>query len=362
MTAIKAEPSREAIARAICCPEGCQFEETCYCDASDFNGSGIERRTHAVIAALRTPAGDAGMREAPNVNSILWVCEELAYWIDSAENSMHSDDDDRARVTEGRAAIAAALAPREAEPVELRSSPGSADITMQDVRLVCGEGKLENRHVLNAVNIIIKRRAEMADAISNAAPADRSTAKATANVGDDGERMGSEPAMGIVTGGSDPTLSCDSAQCSKDPDGYNGCYRQAIAALNYLASNTRPVGGQDHFNAEHLLQIADEMKRSRPVSSTHQSAPHPKAPHNSGERLPSSDAASGGADTAVVRFQQRIVDMIANGSMGFHLTVGGGWHELPIEDRCKYILRMWDAKGAPLDFKDSRSMTSQERA
>lgn len=48
----------------------------------------------------------------------------------------------------------------------------------------------------------------LADAIStNAAPANRSTAKATANVGDNGERMGSEPAMGIVTGGSDPTPS-----------------------------------------------------------------------------------------------------------------------------------------------------------
>ena len=43
-----------------------------------------------------------------------------------------------------------------------QSSPDIADITMQDVRLVCGEGKLENRHILNAVNLIIKRRAEMA--------------------------------------------------------------------------------------------------------------------------------------------------------------------------------------------------------
>lgn len=43
-----------------------------------------------------------------------------------------------------------------------RCSAVIADITMQDIRLVCGEGKLENRHVLNAVNIIIKRRAEMA--------------------------------------------------------------------------------------------------------------------------------------------------------------------------------------------------------
>lgn len=46
-------------------------------------------------------------------------------------------------------------------------------------------------------------------------------------------------------------------------DGLNGCYRQAIAALQYLAAHHRPSGGQEQFNAEHLLQIADEMKRSR---------------------------------------------------------------------------------------------------
>jgi hypothetical protein len=58
---------------------------------------------------------------------------------------------------------------------------------------------------------------------------------------------------------------CD-VQTVQDPDGYNGCYRQAIAALNYLAQYPRPAGGQSQFNAEHLLQIADEMKRSRPTS------------------------------------------------------------------------------------------------
>lgn len=35
-------------------------------------------------------------------------------------------------------------------------------INMQDVRLVCGEGKLEAKHVLEAVNIILKQRAERA--------------------------------------------------------------------------------------------------------------------------------------------------------------------------------------------------------
>lgn len=59
----------------------------------------------------------------------------------------------------------------------------------------------------------------LADAIlANAAPANRSTAKATANVGDNGERMGSEPAMGIVTGGSDPTPSMMSSTDKREVD------------------------------------------------------------------------------------------------------------------------------------------------
>jgi hypothetical protein len=60
--------------------------------------------------------------------------------------------------------------------------------------------------------------------------------------------------------------SVDVAQAAPEPDGYNGCYRVAIEALNYLASHTRPAGGQERFNAEHLLQIADEMKRPRASS------------------------------------------------------------------------------------------------
>ncbi len=42
-------------------------------------------------------------------------------------------------------------------------------INMQDVRLVCGEGKLEAKHVLEAVNIILKQRTERA-AFSSPAP------------------------------------------------------------------------------------------------------------------------------------------------------------------------------------------------
>jgi hypothetical protein len=43
---------------------------------------------------------------------------------------------------------------------------------------------------------------------------------------------------------------------------FNGCDSSAIEALRYLASNPRPAGGQHHFNAEHLLQIANELEKS----------------------------------------------------------------------------------------------------
>lgn len=44
--------------------------------------------------------------------------------------------------------------------------------------------------------------------------------------------------------------------------GYNSCLHVAISALNYLSSHERPAGGQQAYNAEHLLQIADEIKRT----------------------------------------------------------------------------------------------------
>jgi hypothetical protein len=52
---------REAIKRAICCPQGCQYEgdsedgSKCYCDTSDYNGSGVEKRFNAVLVALSLP-------------------------------------------------------------------------------------------------------------------------------------------------------------------------------------------------------------------------------------------------------------------------------------------------------------------
>lgn len=59
-----AKPERErVIAQAICCPQGCRYEgdsedgSRCYCNTTDYNGSGIERKAQAVVRALKgTPA------------------------------------------------------------------------------------------------------------------------------------------------------------------------------------------------------------------------------------------------------------------------------------------------------------------
>lgn len=59
-------PDRGRIARAICCPSGCQLlgdsedGEKCYCDTSDFNGSGIEKKTDAVLAACSVTRPNQG--------------------------------------------------------------------------------------------------------------------------------------------------------------------------------------------------------------------------------------------------------------------------------------------------------------
>ena len=50
--------------------------------------------------------------------------------------------------------------------------------------------------------------------------------------------------------------------------GINGCFNMAAYALRYLSKNLRPSGGQDKFNAEHLLQIADEIEKSIERSAT----------------------------------------------------------------------------------------------
>jgi hypothetical protein len=44
--------------------------------------------------------------------------------------------------------------------------------------------------------------------------------------------------------------------------GFNGCINTAIKALRYLADNERPIGGQENYNSEHLLQTADELERT----------------------------------------------------------------------------------------------------
>lgn len=58
----------------------------------------------------------------------------------------------------------------------------------------------------------------------------------------------------------EPTLTLGTYKPT-DAD-FNGCHEQAIAALLHLASHPKPNGGSDHFNTEHLLQIAAELKRS----------------------------------------------------------------------------------------------------
>lgn len=47
--------------------------------------------------------------------------------------------------------------------------------------------------------------------------------------------------------------------------GYNGCISVAVEALSYLAKNERPRGGNERFNAEHLLQLSDELMTTRMV-------------------------------------------------------------------------------------------------
>lgn len=42
----------------------------------------------------------------------------------------------------------------------------------------------------------------------------------------------------------------------------NNCDQQAIKALEYLANNPRPTSGNSEFNSEHLIQIAQELKKS----------------------------------------------------------------------------------------------------
>ncbi|WKZ86290.1 hypothetical protein N5B55_04890 [Ralstonia pickettii] len=43
-------------------------------------------------------------------------------------------------------------------------------------------------------------------------------------------------------------------------EGWNGCMNTAARALRFLADHARPTGGAQTFNAEHLMQIADELE------------------------------------------------------------------------------------------------------
>lgn len=77
----------------------------------------------------------------------------------------------------------------------------------------------------------------------------------------------------------------------------NGCNRTAPAALRYLAKHDRPIGGEQYYNAAHLMQIADELERvtvanlPKPTEQATSPAPRPNPPVRPGARLPNGDAA-----------------------------------------------------------------------
>lgn len=50
-------------------------------------------------------------------------------------------------------------------------------------------------------------------------------------------------------------------------EGRNGCILVAAKALDYLADHTRPSGGQESYNAEHLIQLAYELRETARTNS-----------------------------------------------------------------------------------------------
>jgi hypothetical protein len=48
-------------------------------------------------------------------------------------------------------------------------------------------------------------------------------------------------------------------------------------------------------------------------------------------------------ESAVRKFQERIVDMMEEGLTMFHLSTGPEWAGLTIEQKCEATLQMWDA-------------------
>lgn len=55
--------------------------------------------------------------------------------------------------------------------------------------------------------------------------------------------------------------------------GFNYCIDATIGALRFLAQNDRPTGGEQNFNSQHLLQLADELAKTQKdllASSSHE--------------------------------------------------------------------------------------------
>lgn len=73
-----------------------------------------------------------------------------------------------------------------------------------------------------------------------------------------------EPKESIMRRVVTAALSAADAEPVKWP---NRCNESAVEALRYLSDHDRPIGGEQHYNRAHLLQIADEIERmaSRPL-------------------------------------------------------------------------------------------------
>lgn len=65
---------------------------------------------------------------------------------------------------------------------------------------------------------------------------------------------------------------------------WNGCNQTVPAALRYLANNDRPTGGEQRFNAEHLLQLAGEIERMARAPLYAAPTPQDTAPARAGDR------------------------------------------------------------------------------
>lgn len=91
------------------------------------------------------PQSDGVAQTAPEpVPAIEWLCDELSYWIETAENSMHNDDDDLARARQGREAMAFARDRLASPPAPL---PAGEILRVRIARAICcPDGCMQERN------------------------------------------------------------------------------------------------------------------------------------------------------------------------------------------------------------------------